>query len=439
MTILPFFIYLFVLVAPFLGSLSAAVFVFALTLTERDAYGISSYFLTLNSANYVFYVGLFLLLYFFSLYKFYKRRFTFDKKIRKIVLLANLICFYIFLGCLVKSTNVLNGLSTLLYNGLVLCVIWPLLYHNKNHEKYLLYFVLLQMFLSMLVLFVPYFSFIDGFTYKQMDGAYVVDMDELNYTIPGANFDKSTVGKYGVFHNPNALGFYSAAAIAFAYYGWTMGGVWRFISILLLCMGVVGWFNSLTRGPMLFLMLGFVFTYFISCWANKSKISLVFFIVGLVGLSVFILTYSNYLEYFFPSAGNISVDARLTGYSDGFLAIVNSPFFGIDRSQWLDLAVPHFLSLYFASEYGVPAGIAVTILVFLGGFQCILRACRLVMWNPHNRSIRNKNFFAVLLIFLCFGIAVSDNVTSPLLFWFCFMEAQMLVFQQSDFVKRFQK
>jgi len=439
MTILPFFIYLFILVAPYLGFLSVAVFVFALTLTERDAYGVSSYLLTLNPANYVYYVGLFLFLYFFSMYKFYNRRYLFDKKIRKMVLLANLICLYIFLGCLVKSTNVLNGLSTILYNGLVVCMIWPLLYINKKHEKYLLYFVLVQMLLSMLVLFVPSFSFIDGLTYKQIEGTYVVDMDGLNYTIPDGDFDKSTVGKYGVFHNPNALGFYSAAAIAFAYYGWTMGGRWRIISIFLLCMGVVGWFNSLTRGPVLFLMLGFVFTYFISCLASKNKVSILLFIVGIIGVSAFVFAYSNYLEYFFPSAGNASVDYRLSGYSDGLFAIQNAPFFGVERSQWLDLAVPHFLSLYFASEYGVPAGIAVTILVFLGGFQCILRACRLVMWNPHNRSIRNKNFFAVLLIFLCFGIAVSDNVTSPLLFWFCFMEAQMLVFQQSDFVKRFQK
>jgi len=440
MIIFPYFIYLFVLVAPFLGFLSVAVFVFALILSDRDAFGVSSYLLTLNPAHYIYYVGLFLFLYFFSIYRFYKRRYLFDNKIKKIVFLANVICFYTFLGCLVKSASVLNGLSTILYNGVVVCAIWPLLYFNKKHDKYLISFVLVQMLLSMLVLFVPYFSFIDGFIYKQLEGAYVVDMDGLNYTIPDGAFDKGTVGKYGVFHNPNALGFYSAAAMAFAYYGWTMGGRWKFISILLLCMGGVGWFNSLTRGPVLFLMLGFVFIYFISCFASKNKISLILFILGLVGLSVFILTYSNYLEYFFPSVGNASVDYRLSGYSDGFFAIESSPLFGIDRTQpqWLDLDRPHFLSLYFASEYGVLVGIAISILVFVGGFQCVLRACKLVIRNPNNRSMRNKNFFAILLISLCFGIAVSDNVTSPMLFWFCFMEAQMLVFQQPKFVKSFQ-
>ena len=317
---------------------------------------------------------------------------------------------------------------------------WPAFQLYKNHRKIIFSFVFIQMALSVLILFLPNLFFLDGCYYKLQQGAYVVDMEGLNFELPSQGFSKSSVGKCGAFHNPNALGFYSVVSMVCAYYlSKFKDKKFKILSVLFLGMGCVGWLNSLTRGPLIFLLIGYIYIYILSVKNRSGNLFDVIKLLLLLLLFIFVYFYldgsGSFFDYLIPSSGDASVDGRKLGYEDSIYVMMHFPFFGVNSDFWLmqNKEIPHFLSLYFSAEYGIFAGVLVSILVFFYGVVLIISASRTVVIFPGARSDFE---LAILLVFVCFGIATTNNLAAPVLFWFCFMEAQLLIFNRNSVIEK---
>lgn len=415
------------------ASLSGISFLlFGITLAERDAFGISNYLATWIGEIYYFSVGILLIFYSIALFKFYLNKKIYDVRVRNLINLVNFINLYIFLGSFVKSFNLLASISIMLYDGMAILVIWGVIFFNKkNHVIYFVSFVFLQMLLSMLVLLNPSFSIIDGGVYQALRGSHVVEMESLNFLNSGATLVKSMVGKYGVFHNPNALGFYSFISICCACYLFLQSNYrCRVAALFFLSAGILGWLNSLTRGPVIFFMFGAALLIFRSTnkLSRHVRVSIGVFIIVLFFGAIILLPSQGVLDLFIPRGDDIAITARIDGYIDGFEMIENFPLFGVDRqiSYWSNKYLPHFVSLYFASEHGIIAGIVISLIIFLYGYKSIHSALRLLDKAPEQKG---QLYFCILLVCVCWGISVTNNITVPFLFWISFMEAQLLVSQ----------
>jgi hypothetical protein len=358
-----------------------------------------------------------------------------DARLRKMMLLPIMLSMWIVVTSFMKGYGFQGSLSYLVYSGLPAYVIWISTARHERFRKYFLAFVFVQITLAVAVIGFPALHGIDGASYAWRTGVDVSNSATgVNLALPTGTTIKGSIARYAQFHNPNDLGFYGVVALACGYSLIRRPGFrLKIMAVLFLVLGLVAWLNSLTRGPILGMLLGIsLFLLLANRDKTKGRIILMFraaVMIPMVLLSFLALWYSQLFSFLIPAEGNISVTGRLPGYSRGFLAIAKYPAWGVDSAWDWTSGYPHFLPLLFAGEYGVLAGIAIFAIVFGMGGWIVFHALR----TPRSQSrLESQRILAILLVLIVMGMACTDNIAAPLLFWVCFGEAALLMYGKED-------
>lgn len=427
--ILPVLLWALMIAVVIAGWPLVALLLYGITGADRDGYAMLQYLSGFSEHQKLITRTIFLGLYAYASLLYVKRRYSLPKDVRWTYVICQILSFYIFMVSIFKGYDLTWSLSAVVYSGIPVYLMWLVFSLDKDHKTFFLWFVFIQILLSALVLIFPIFGFLDGGQYKMLEGIYVIEGGALNYAIPDASFIKGSIGRYGVFHNPNALGLYACIAIACGFFlGFSKGTSQKAIGACLLLLGGLCWLNSLTRGPMIFLIMGGLLSVLmplkqVSQHQKQTR--------WMLGLLVLIFTMAigfygeNIFSYLIPTAETDSVYYRYDGYHYGFEAVMSHPLLGVDeRWDWSIKSYPHFIALSFAAEYGLLAGVLIAILVFFWGGFLILRGAQVLRDSLGRRS---EAALGISLILICWGIAVTNNFAAPVLFWLAMAEAVLLI------------
>jgi hypothetical protein len=400
---------------------------------DRDGYGVLQYLSIINDNHKVISRSIFIFLYLYCSLIVFRNIRNYNSFVKLMIYGIQILSSYIVLVSLIKGYDVLKSLSFLIYTGMPTYVIWIVASQRKSLQKQFKLFIFIQMLVAIGVLLIPAMSPLDGSAYKALEGVRVSSDTSLNTTIPDdeSSINKGKINKYASFHNPNALGFYSCVAIGIGlmtFLNWKNQKS-RVSAFTFLIMGFLGWLNSLTRGPMIAVIFAFLFVFVF--FQNNSRFGKGINFLWAIGLLAIVFISSiflpnNLLLFLTPDANDISVTARYDGYSYGLEALSRYPVFGVDDSwNWAEGSYPHLLPLSFAVDFGVFAGIAISFIVFLGGFWLI--------YTGFHQIVIQKKFsehaaLAITLLMITWGAALTNNLISPVLFWMCIAEATVIVF-----------
>lgn len=360
-----------------------------------------------------------------KIYKLYK-----SKRIKK-----KFIVFYciplLFTSTLVVLINLFRGegiilsLSELIWLGTPFFFLWILGSEKFDSEKSIIRILAIQASVSIIVLILgPITKEINGATYAYILGGDVwKDLGPIivQAKISIGNFDKQSldVMKFAQYHNPNSLGVYATSFISTSIYlilKYKSRTKSILKALLLITVGIIGWFNSLTRGPIF--MVGLVFfvillrMFFHLKTRSKLIITISFFFVAVI-LRERIFEIS---KHFFLNLEDISVLSRLDGYAYAFETISSNPIFGLPRD--LQNPVPHILPLKIMTYYGVLAGVSISIPFIHISYQTLRNFIR----ELKNMSAMDS-LYPTLFVSIILGTMLTNGVVVYVLFWIMLAES----------------
>ena len=391
---------------------------YGLLLAERDAFGVSNFLTSFVPSVYAISVGMLLILYCASLFHLHNQRKVICATLQWSIWSANFLIAVIFLSSFIKSFNLLNAMSLAMYDGIAIFVIWIAAFRDGCGMRFLIAYIFAQMTLAVSVLLNPSLEFINGRFYQSMKGSFTIDSSSQE----GFVLDKLLVGEYGVFHNPNALGFYSVASLVCGIYFVMKGKKFNFfIGCAFIAMSTYGWINSLTRGPIIAVAAAFLLFYIAETFKQSQARFLFRLLVLFIALMSAYYLLIDFFEYIVPSVENASVSGRFDGYTSGWIAFINSPILGVDGTRyWEDQHIPHFLPLYMLANHGILAGVIAVFFSVGISTVVIISTIRLyVRYKGYEPVLR----FSVSILLVCLSIALTNNTTSPFLFWAAFAQA----------------
>ncbi len=385
---------------------------YGLLFAEKDAFAVSQWISGQQPSYYALSVGVLLALYLACLAYLPSRLARSGAFLVWAVRCANLLIATVFVAALIKTANPLTAGSLAMHDGIPIFVIWLILFRDETGEIYLAAYLLIQMTLAGLVLAMPDLEFLDGRTYQRDRGAFTLD-PTIDH---GLVLDKLAVGDYGVFHNPNALGFYSATIVALGVYFVLK---YRPFPLLLgwycIALGAIGWVHSLTRGPAIALIGSAALVGVLAAVRQGGAKFLFVFSAGIfIGILLLIAPHDA-LEVLFPSVETASVTGRIDGLRDGWRAIETYPLLGAPSfGYWEGRTVPHFYPIYVAANFGVVAGSVASIFL-------LLFPCGVLVWltRSYLRARCSAATFWKLtsVLAICLAIIVTNNIASPFLIW----------------------
>ncbi|MFI8608341.1 hypothetical protein ACIGFL_08440 [Pseudomonas sp. NPDC077649] len=373
---------------------------------------------------------MFLLIYGYCSLYYIKVRHTLAGSLNVAIIFCQVLSFYILLSSFLKGYGPLEVLSFLVYSGVPVFVSWVVYSSQKDHARGFLIFVFVQVFLAILVLAFPGLEFLDGGKYKALEGVYVLPRDGISLDIPGVSTMKGDVGAYAQFHNPNALGFYSVVSIAcgIAILLGRASALKYIAGFVFIILGGMAWLNALTRGPMLLLILAIgVILLFYPIDKHRFGLHLKsLFLLLVATLLVLALMQFQIFAYLVPDSSSVSVSARFIGYARGVEAIFTYPLWGVGMDwEWGELGYPHFISLAFAADFGIFAGVLISLMIFGGGAVVVVELLKKI---SNRRGEFGSLASGVFLVFIVWGVASTNNIVSPILFWICLAQASLLAF-----------
>ncbi|WP_373493793.1 hypothetical protein [Aquiflexum sp.] len=305
--------------------------------------------------------------------------------------------------------------TTFILSGIPFFFIWYVGRYYKGQNQLIVYLILFHC-ISALIIIVGKSSLseINGlsYIYRVDEDFQLYDFEKLiNSKLYFFNFNKYEVQKFGQFHNSNALGFFSIVSICVGIASYFRIGDFgrvnehKIIAIMILIISIILWFNSLTRGPLVFLFLVFAYIYTRPWKIRKNKVPFILFL--LFGLVVIVTIEFNVLSFILPDKDNVSVTSRFVGYINGFNAISNNPLWG----QKFDGSPPHIYPLKIASYYGVPAGL----LIFIPIVHLTYCTIRIFIKEISLKKI-NESTFAMMLLATLLGVYITNGTVSNVLF-----------------------
>ncbi|WP_155860179.1 O-antigen ligase family protein [Acinetobacter sp. Leaf130] len=432
-----FFVFIILLsMIYFLKNASVSLLLYGFFAADRDGYAFLE-FLSLSFPNFKLYTRvLFLILFLYSVsYLFFS-----IKKINRVESLklfsVLLVSFLITFNSLFKGDDIIWAISLLVFSGVPVYFIWYVMgVKNNNNEKFINY-VVIKTIIATIILLTPSLMFLDGSFYKAEEGIFVNDVSEVNFSAPTGTSIKGAYSRYSIYHNPNSLGFHSVLALLVAVYLFmTSGRLWeKLLAVIVFFCGLIGWLNSLTRGPMLFFILGLFYIAILNVLSSDKKNFLIKFIIifSSVLLGMLMFVFSDISKYLIPDQNDISVVDRVQGYIYSFSVIKDHFWLGVGKGWDWNGYYPHFLPLSLTADNGIFVGLVGGALVFLGGTLTVVTASKNYLKDSSNRA---HYFLSIMLVFLVFGIAITNNFTAPVIFWIMLAQADILN-KKFNFVKR---
>lgn len=373
--------------------------------------------------------GITLILFVYS--AFYTIALYLNGKIRKsyffiYVLPLLLLSFIIFSVNIIRGVDIITALSEIIWLGIPIFFIWTVgTYKTKNSQEVFMKIIKYQAITTLAILLLgPYASEINGVSYAHLIGEdywRTLSQAVINAKISIGEFTKHslTTLKFAQFHNPNALGVYSTVYLAASLSLFINRKKIKnklILSMFLLFVGMIGWFNSLTRGP-IFLLFLILFFYLMGIIIKPKTYRRVFLLLIIGIISIMNLnSFIKVAQYFLINSSNISFTSRLGGYSFAIDTILTNPLLGIMPE--LSDPIPHILPLKIGSYYGLLALILVTI-----PFIHLLLIGSKVFLRDILNGVSEKSLFHMILVGIIFGAYLTNGVVVYVLFWILLSEA----------------
>lgn len=319
------------------------------------------------------------------------------------------------ISSVLKGANFAYISSDLIMTGIPFFCMWAVGRSVPGRGKVFFYMLLVHALISLIIILGrDGLAQINGFTY-----VYRIDDNSANYDIKSMidnslsifEFNKYSIQKTGQFHNSNALGFFSAILICFGIgvrfkiiktENFKRQGV---ISGLLLILGIILWFNSLTRGPIILLLFIFLYVY-TRPW--KIKRNLGTYAISMVILIVPILFFGPaILEYLFPKFDDVSYTGRVVGYESAYETILKNPLIGAKPGEF----PPHIYTLKIMAYHGILAGIFITIPIF----HILIISFKSFLKDIKAKLVTNSTF-NLMLVATLYGVFFTNGIVSYVIF-----------------------
>lgn len=410
----------------FLKNASISLLIYSFFAADRDGYGFLEFFSTMYPDFKLFSRSIFLILTFYTFWFLFFKVKRLNKKETYKIFSVILVSFLIVFNSLIKGDGFIWAISLLVFNGVPAYFIWYIMGLKNNNNNIFLQYISLKVIVATIVLLVPSLIFLDGSLYKSAEGLFVNDVSDLNLSVPTGESIKGAYSRYSIYHNPNSLGFHSVISILIGTYFILYSRKYiKFLGLILIFCGLVGWLNSLTRGPMVLLIIGFIYIIVLNVFYGKRKNFEMKFLLllSIVGGVFFILLSSSFSEYLIPNSADTSVVGRMQGYVYSIDIIKNHLMLGVGKGWDWGNYYPHFIPLSLTVDHGIVVGVIESLLIFLGGLMSIITASKSYLRDPQNRG---TYFLSIMLVFIVFGIAVTNNFTSPIIFWIMLAQADIL-------------
>ncbi|WP_198080502.1 hypothetical protein [Acinetobacter calcoaceticus] len=256
----------------FIKNAATSLLIYGFFAADRDGYSFLEFFSTLYPNFKLYSRSLFFVLFVYSIiYLFLKiRKLTKEEFVK--IFLALIISFLIVFNSLLKDNDIIWALSVLVFNGIPVYVIWYIMGLRYNNDYKFLGYISLKTILATAVLLIPVLAFLDGSLYKATEGLFVNEVSDVNLSLPTGDSIKGAYSRYSIYHNPNSLGFHSVIGILIGIYFLVFKKrILKIFGLFLIGCGCIGWLNSLTRGPMIFLILGFCYIALLNIFYGKRQ------------------------------------------------------------------------------------------------------------------------------------------------------------------------
>ncbi|WP_347353503.1 hypothetical protein [Acetoanaerobium noterae] len=330
-----------------------------------------------------------------------------------------LLSIIVFIVNIVRGVDLITALSEIIWLGIPIFFIWSvgIIKNGDSHSVFTKLIKYQAVVTAIVLLMGPLTAEINGVSYAHLIGEdYWKSLSQtvLNAKISIGQFTKHSLStlKFAQFHNPNALGLYSTTYLALSLHLLICNKSKRKIgqSILLFIIGLIGWFNSLTRGPIFlaFLVLSF---YLFGILIKPKKYSRVFILL-IFGMILVLNTGTvlKVLQYLLVNSTSVSFTSRLSGYSFAFEAIASNPLWGVMPT--LNDPIPHILPLKIGAYYGIPALILISI-PFL--HMLIIGSKNFLLDIMNGRS--EETVFYMILLGIIYGAILTNGIIVYVLFW----------------------
>lgn len=408
----------------FLGIVIAA----ALIGSDTDSAGILYAVLEYIPFYKVVVRGIILTVYLYSIYAVF--RYYLQGKIKSVFMYwyylpLLILTFLVFIINFTRGNGLIVSLSEVIWLGIPFFSIWTLGAIELNSDEALKKLLIFQAVVTMIVLLLgPMVRSINGVSYAYIIGADSwKDLSEIviNSKISIGSFSKQSleVLKFAQFHNPNSLGVYSTVflVVAISFFLQRKPRINKYLSaVFFLVVGLIGWFNSLTRGPIFIVML-ILMVYFLGVLVKplSKKRIILFYAICYFALLNF-NTLSKLTDYLFVDSTNISVTSRISGFEYAFNAISDNPMFGVETSE--KDPIPHILPLKIATNYGLPAAILITV-PFL---HLIITTIKGFIGDFMKEKPENA-LYPSMIAGVIIGAYLTNGIVVYVLFWILLLEA----------------
>lgn len=335
-----------------------------------------------------------------------------------------IVSIHMFLTNIIRGEGIIISLSEIIWLGTPIFFIALVNFRKYDSGKIIIKFIFIQAVISIIVLAAgPYTELINGAKYAHIIGGDVwniISPQVINAKISVGNFDKNSLSviKFAQYHNPNALGMYAAIMIATSIHIQVSEIKIKRASIAsaaLLIIGIISWFNSLTRGPILMVIIT-IFIYGLSKVIRPKNYKTVFILMTTIIIGILSLDYIlRAFDHILISTSSISVTARLGGFDYAFNSILSSPFFGVPPT--INDPVPHILSLKIAAYYGLPTGILISIPFIHLGFSVLRTYIKSAILGKADRML-----YPAMLTGIVFGAIMTNGIIAFVIFWLIFVE-----------------
>lgn len=408
----------------FLGVVIAA----ALIGSDTDSAGILYAVLKYVPFYKVIVRGFILSVYLYSIYAVF--RYYLQGKIKSVFMFwyyfpLLILSFLVFIINFTRGNGLIISLSEVIWLGIPFFSIWTLGAIELNSDEALKKLLFIQAIVAMIILLLgPVVRSINGVSY-----AYIIGADSwknlfeivINSKISIGNFSKQSLDvlKFAQFHNPNSLGVYSTVflVVAINFFLQRKPRIDKFLSaVFFLAVGLIGWFNSLTRGPIFIVMLVLMVYFLGVLFKPLSKKRIILFFVLCYFAILNFNTLSRLADYMFVDSTNISITSRISGFDYAFNAISNNPVFGVETDE--DDPIPHILPLKIATNYGLPAAILITI-PFL---HLIVTTIRVFISDFIKEKPENA-LYPSMIAGVIVGAYLTNGIVVYVLFWVLLSEA----------------
>lgn len=317
-----------------------------------------------------------------------------------------------------RGAGIIVALSELIWLGIPFFFIWTYGSIKYQSDKPLLDLILIQATITILVLLLgSYAKTINGASY-----AYIIGTDYwssisdqvINAGISLGNFNKHNLDvlKFAQYHNPNSLGVYSTVFLATALNLILVKKNKKNLklALFLLFIGLIGWFSSLTRGP-IFIVSLVILVYLLGIIIRPKtykRLFILYFVVLIGVLNVELIIRIG--DYLLVDSSNISFVSRLDGYFYAFDVIVKNPITGI--APGFSDPIPHLLPLKIGAYYGLPAAILITV-----PFLHLIFLTIKVFIKDTLAGESEKSIYPSMLASIIVGAYLTNGVVVYVLFW----------------------